>query len=299
LKKLFSSLKQNQADYDSILRGALQTVPRVTSINHPIPHPSRGAIFTSANSGITTNWADNTVTFNKVLFTKPIRIITDPNTQTDFDGTIVQAARDGIIRFEDCQFYTTSTTYGTASTNSSVIYDIGSTVTACSNDVINMYWSAKPLTPRERFKEQLRLRMAPTIIRGRSNERQFHNVSPQEIVALQLLRGMVSAEVFKKYLRHGFITVQGESGLVYQIRRNESHVVVWHRGKKLCELCVQLNDYGIPPTDAVVSKLLICECDEIDIWRRANLYWRGALSTFQSITSKTIERKHLLQLVAA
>lgn len=105
---------------------------------------------------------------------------------------------------------------------------------------------------------------------------QFASANPSELVALQLLRQMVDADVFRKYLRHGFVTVRGPSGMVYQIGRDyHERVIVRNRGQKIASLCVHLKDSKIPLTDAVVAKMLIVECDEPDIWKRANVTWHA------------------------
>ena len=45
--------------------------------------------------------------------------------------------------------------------------------------------------------------------------------------------------------------------------------------------------------------MIICELDEIDIWRRANIGWKDALSMFRSITKKNILEKDLEALAKA
>ncbi len=114
--------------------------------------------------------------------------------------------------------------------------------------------------------------------------RQFDRARPEEIVALQLLRKMVAPDVFRRYLRDGFVSVRGASGLVYQIDR-VNLISVWDRGARVCTLCVHMRD-RLPPTDEVVAKMLIVECDEPDIWRRANVRWltsRRDLAPLQQI----------------
>lgn len=112
-------------------------------------------------------------------------------------------------------------------------------------------------------------------IRSHDRGQQFQNANPAELVALQLLRKMVSPDQFRRYLRHGFVSVHGNSGLVYQIDRM-NRIRVWDRGEPLASLCVHLRGQGIPPTDEVVGKMLIVECDEADIWRRSNVTWLTA-----------------------
>lgn len=104
---------------------------------------------------------------------------------------------------------------------------------------------------------------------------QFSNADAAEMTALQLLRKMVSHDDFRRYLRHGFVPVRGDSGLVYQIDRI-NRIAVWDKSEKLAELCVHVRSQTarqIPPTDEVVGKMLIVECDEADIWKRSNVTW--------------------------
>jgi hypothetical protein len=135
--------------------------------------------------------------------------------------------------------------------------------------------NVRPLTAKEKFQQQLKMQMAPAIIKSRALDRSadFNQVQQNEMIALQLLRKMVDHDVFKKYLKYGFVTVRGKSGYEYQIRRREHLIYVWKAGKKVATLCVYLQDTQIPPTDEVVAKMLICECDEQDIWKRANVNW--------------------------
>ena len=102
--------------------------------------------------------------------------------------------------------------------------------------------------------------------------RQFDKSSPEELVALTLLRKMIPHDEFRRYLKNGFVNVQGSSGLVYQIFRNSAQrIKVWDAGKTLAELCVHLEGwYNKPPTDEVVAKMLIAEHDEPDLWKRSN-----------------------------
>jgi hypothetical protein len=101
----------------------------------------------------------------------------------------------------------------------------------------------------------------------------FANASPAELVALQLLRKMVKPDVFKHYLKYGFVVVRGPSGLEYQVQRKSHMIQVRDRGQKVASLCVYVQGPKIPPTDDVVAKLIIIECDEPDIWKRANVSW--------------------------
>lgn len=119
----------------------------------------------------------------------------------------------------------------------------------------------------------------------------FSQVSPSEVVALRLLRGMLSEEEWKRYLRYGFIIVRGDSGLVYQIVRNQSHVRVYRGGKKVAELCIYVN--GVPPTDQVIGKKVMVECCEKEIWHKANIHGQSRWPTKYQPTEE-----ELVQLAA-
>lgn len=132
--------------------------------------------------------------------------------------------------------------------------------------------------PKTRAKDRMLKRLRPTLLNHngkpvRALSANFRNTKENEIVALRLLRDMVEPEVFRKYLKSGFVNVTGPSGLVYQIVRNSHLISVWDQGVRLCTLCVYLQNH-VPPTDDVVAKMVICELDEADIWKRANVRWK-------------------------
>jgi hypothetical protein len=102
----------------------------------------------------------------------------------------------------------------------------------------------------------------------------FSKASSAEIKALHLLRKMVPNDMFRRYLRHGFITVRGgTTGLTYQVHIHR-RIAVWDVGTKVAELCIHLNyDSKTPPTDHVVGKMLMAECDEAALWKKSNITW--------------------------
>ncbi len=204
----------------------------------------------------------------------------------------------------------TTTTSGNISTgNSVIIYDQWTNdSTSASTD--RVFWPAGVIVendllngstvitypggqlpdPKKMKEEQFRRRLKQQITGGiplnhrgalvRANHRpaDFSQVAPSEVVALRLLRGMLNEEEWKRYLRYGFIIVRGESGLVYQIVRNQSHVRVYRGGKKVAELCIYVNG-NVPPTDQVIGKKVMVECCEKEIWSRANIHGQSKWPT--------------------
>lgn len=137
----------------------------------------------------------------------------------------------------------------------------------CFGDVfvgVQPRWRPAPLPLPQNHRRQP--------IRSHTRGTQFSDASPAEITALQLLRQMVSQADFRHYLRHGFVSVRGDSGLIYQVDRKQ-RISVWDRGERVASLCVHLRGRTLPPTDEVVAKVVMIECDEADIWKRANVMW--------------------------
>lgn len=157
-------------------------------------------------------------------------------------------------------------------------YNVRTATAATSNWVWNNApWDKKSIR-RARTSQRLRpqlLNHRGEASRASEQGRQFDDVTPAEILALQLLRKMVEPDDFRRYLKHGFVTVKAPSGLVYQIGRR-ALIKVWDGADMVCTLCVHLKDSSIPPTDAVVAKMLIAELDERDLWKRSNVAWRAA-----------------------
>jgi len=101
----------------------------------------------------------------------------------------------------------------------------------------------------------------------------FDHVDQPEVTALLLLKKMLSPQEWRRYITHGFIVVTGKTGLRYQILRGESHVRVFRRGDKVAELCIAVRyDTKCPPTDGVIARKIMVECDELSIWHGANIH---------------------------
>lgn len=130
-----------------------------------------------------------------------------------------------------------------------------------SNDN-SIVWKIEPAKPRTRGR---------TLNRHGRGARcaNFDNATQQEIVALQLLKGLVGQDDFRRYLKYGFVMVRGHSGLRYQIERGRHVVGVWNERSRIDGICVYL-DGPFPPTDGVITRMLMAERDELELWRRGN-----------------------------
>jgi hypothetical protein len=149
----------------------------------------------------------------------------------------------------------------TSSLYTSTATDAGSTSTIYGTGT----WLAP--SPREQKKAQIKrqLRTAPRL---RGNPSFSDSLNPAEVKALQLLKSLVSPENFRRYLKYGFVTVEGMSGLLYNVYRRRN-TIVFDDNIQVASLCVHLRGKQ-PPTDEVIAKVLMCECDEAAIWKRSN-----------------------------
>jgi hypothetical protein len=232
----------------------------ITDIHHP------GFTVTGSASSFVQNSATD-VQLNGVHF--------DSTTQFNLSPlTGATAATGNTITFDNCTIG--DATGGTANfdwTVNNQVINISTDATGITSNLYghpDVYFDPQTLQLR-RYGIGGRRALSP-VRRARGNA-DWSKVPPNEILALQLLRKMVPQDVFRKYLKYGFVTVQGPSGLTYQIQRKSHIIKVWDQGKTLCTLCVYLKDKTIPPTDEVVAKMIIAECDEPDIWKRANVSW--------------------------
>lgn len=100
--------------------------------------------------------------------------------------------------------------------------------------------------------------------------------SPNELVAIETLREEISESEFRRYIKYGFVLVQGESGLVYQIFRGRDHTIVRRNGKVVEEVCIRLRDPKVPPTDHVIALRAMVMADEEEFKRLGNRYRMAA-----------------------
>lgn len=129
----------------------------------------------------------------------------------------------------------------------------------------NLVWSNRPQRTRGRSVVRRNHRgMSPRAVRV-----DFSTATPEEITALQLLRGLVGQDEFRRYLKYGFVMVRGASGLRYQIMRGRHVVNVWNERGRVDGICVYLQGQ-YPPTDDTITRMLMAERDELELWRRGN-----------------------------
>ena len=94
-----------------------------------------------------------------------------------------------------------------------------------------------------------------------------------ELRARQLLKSLIGGEMFRRYLKDGFISITSPvTGLVYQIFPGHKNVVVRDKGTRASSCCIVFKDSKLPPTDWVIMRMSLILADEQMFYQKANVY---------------------------
>jgi hypothetical protein len=149
-----------------------------------------------------------------------------------------------------CMFYTDATMKYMINTDGSVLFPTSE-------------------TPRSNKRNKIRSNLLPDI---HSRACPIRDIPENEQIAIEALREEITESEFRKYIKYGFVLVEGQSGKTYQIFRNQSHTKVWKNGKVIEEICVRIKNHRIPPTDNVIAFLNMVQIDEEEFRKMGNLY---------------------------
>ncbi len=125
-------------------------------------------------------------------------------------------------------------------------------------------WAYKPIpqkTPRERLMEMLQQRQAPQIVVAR--EPILAPKDMREVRARETLRLCLGEEIFRSFLKNGFVSVRAKSGLIYQIFPGHGITRVYKQGRMVERLCVVFRG-NFPPADSLVMRFLLILNDEAE-----------------------------------
>lgn len=143
----------------------------------------------------------------------------------------------------------------------------------CRDTDIDWYWRWECGTPKvvrkspqEQLREILQKRQAPHVITSRKGLAQTDDLREQR--ARETLRRVLGDDKFKRFLKHGFVSVRAKSGLVYQIFPAHGITNVYRDGEKIERLCVVLRG-DFPPTDSLIMRYLLILNDERDFRKHA------------------------------
>jgi hypothetical protein len=90
----------------------------------------------------------------------------------------------------------------------------------------------------------------------------------RETRARETLKRVLGDDKFKRFLKHGFVSVRAKSGLVYQIFPAHGITNVYRDGEHIERLCVVLRG-SFPPTDSLIMRYLLILNDERDFRKHA------------------------------
>ncbi len=129
----------------------------------------------------------------------------------------------------------------------------------------------KRLSPEHRLSQIIASRMAPAFIgRQRRTNLRFDE---REKRARETLRRIIGEYKYRRYLRDGFVTVQGASGRVYCIYPGHEFTRVYFGNQFVEQLCVVFQGQ-FPPTDSLIMRYLMLSNDELGFRAKANK-WRA------------------------
>lgn len=115
------------------------------------------------------------------------------------------------------------------------------------------YFCRQP-TLKERFSEIIKSRCSPNILTKRKTLQLTSDIREQR--ARETLKRIIGQQKFIGFIKHGFISVKGKSGLVYQIFPGSGITHVFDKGNLIERLCVVLKG-NFPPTDSLVMRFLL------------------------------------------
>jgi hypothetical protein len=267
------------------LRGSIDVTNTQLSLGNPYISNSSSNII-SFNSGIdlsinipSESYIIRSDSNGKLLSADLVNYIQDVNdgkTQSiiKYDGTDYGTSSSGTpltTGYTDTSTYTniTSTSiYNHINSNSVKWY----TDKGVINTIIGADGTIRFDKDHERNMKRMRLKSGLTIITKSRSDFIPKDIPENERIAIDTLREEISEKEFRRYIKHGFVLVQGASGDTYQIFRNRSHTKVWRGGKVVEEICVRIKDWNIPPTDNVIAFKNIIQFSEEEFKKLGNVY---------------------------
>jgi len=137
-----------------------------------------------------------------------------------------------------------------------------------------------PPSREEKLRAQIQANLRPHLLRAARTDSDHTALMSQnndmaEQRARLLLRDMIGEEAFRQYLKRGFITCQGPSGIRYRVTGGQNKIVAYMKNAQgryvpFEELCIVVTE-PMPFTDWVIWRKLMCEGDEFALRKIANI----------------------------
>jgi hypothetical protein len=148
-------------------------------------------------------------------------------------------------------------------------------------------------TPADRMRDIIRGRKAPEAI-IRQNDRRRPLPMPRDVRerrARETMRRVLGNTEYRRFLAHGFVSVRGKSGLIYQIFTGHGITCVFKDGQIIERLCVVLRG-DFCPTDSLMMRYLMILNDE-DQFRKLAIPHHVSISRHQM---QPIDDRPLLEI---
>lgn len=118
-------------------------------------------------------------------------------------------------------------------------------------------YKTKEETIKERLSKIIQSRHSPGIVVKDSKRTPLRvPMDVREQRARETLRRVIGDQKFVNFIKHGFISVRANSGLVYQIFPGHGITKVFDQGNLVERLCVVLKG-DFPPTDSLIMRYLL------------------------------------------
>lgn len=120
------------------------------------------------------------------------------------------------------------------------------------------------------FKQKMHCNL---VIKSKTRGSFVNGISPEELTAIETLRELITEKEFRRYLKYGFILVEGKSGDLYQIFRDSWHIKVLRQGVLVEEICINLDGtFKAPPTDKCIAFMAMLQTSESEFRKLGNVY---------------------------
>lgn len=103
------------------------------------------------------------------------------------------------------------------------------------------------------------------------DERKEKQRKEAEARAQKSLRELVGEKEYIRYLANDAVSVFGESGRLYKVYKGDQMTKVYDKSGYLGQICVVTPDKDIPPTDSIISRIVMIQTDEGGFYDKGNL----------------------------
>lgn len=138
-------------------------------------------------------------------------------------------------------------------------------------------------TRADRLRDLIRRRSGPAIIVGRRDPAATE-FDEREERARDTLRRVVGDDQYRRFLKHGFVSLKAKSGRVYCVYPGHQQTLVYQGGRMIEILCVVLRGQ-FPPTDVLITRYLMLLNDEAGFRKIANVssgYYRPIIPSIKA-----------------